>query len=183
MRPVKLAWNATLNFSVWELDSDSMMGLDWRTKKIRINGGRWRVPMCKIFIMCTELFVRGRGLSETQAGWVVPSQHQYTLERATFDPWQWREAPLHLHNIYTREMHPSHPSPSIKTPVKFKAQKIRNKMFFKKGFFHIHKSDGLSLSKLMGGRSIYCLKKTIQVGYIILPGCDWNVQQEKKNKM
>lgn len=64
--------------------------------------------MCKIFIMCTELFVRG---VVKQAGWVVPSQHQLctgegdcslTLKR-------WPEATLHLHNIYTREMQGWHP--------------------------------------------------------------------------
>lgn len=107
----------------------------------------------------------------------------------------WRGQPLTLdsderhHYICTtftpERCTPPTPLPRLKPQLNLKPRRSGIKCFFKKGFFHIHKSDGLSLSKLMGGRSKYCLKKpkkTIQVGYIILPGCDWNVQQEKENK-
>lgn len=82
----------------------------------------------------------------------------------------WRGQPLTLdsderhHYICTtftpERCTPPTPLPRLKPQLNLKPRRSGIKCFFKKGFFHIHKSDGLSLSKLMGGRSIYCLKKT-----------------------
>lgn len=63
--------------------------------------------MCKIFIMCTELFARD-SVKHKLGEWSLPN-NKYAPERATLDPQQWEEAPLHLHNNYTREMQPSPP--------------------------------------------------------------------------
>lgn len=81
----------------------------------------------------------------------------------------WRGQPLTLdsderhHYICTtftpERCTPPTPLPRLKPQLNLKPRRSGIKCFFKKGFFHIHKSDGLSLSKLMGGRSIYCLKK------------------------
>lgn len=105
-----------------------------------------------------------QGFSETQAGWVVPSQHQIrTGEGDCSLTLNSDERHHYICTTFTPERcNPPIPPSSLpnKTQCRiFKPRRNRNKKEESRKFFHIHKSDGLSMSKLVGGKNSYCLKK------------------------
>lgn len=102
------------------------------------------VYMCKTFIMCTELFVRG-SVKHKLCEWSLPNINMHWTGKLQFDPQQWREAPLHfaqhLHQKDAIPVSSSSLDPRWNPDVKIQAQQ-KGTYMFSKDFFHIHKSDG-----------------------------------------
>lgn len=89
--------------------------------------------MCKTFIMCTELFVRGGSVKHKLGEWSLPNT-KYAVMRGTTTFAQ------HLHQRDATL--PSPPSVPNKTQcLNFKPRRTGTKGRTQ-GFFHIHESDG-----------------------------------------